>query len=88
MKGNTSITNQTHDSDLNTKFKHAKTKKVMSTFSVGIQPTSKQKQTLNQMLKVKNQAYNWCNYLVAEKNFKPKQFDLQKIVSKTNSNDI
>ena len=79
----------THYSDLDAKPKSAKTDdKFMCTFSVGIRPTSKQKKILNQMLKVSNHAYNLCNYLVKEKNFNPKQFDLQRVVCKTNSIDV
>jgi IS605 OrfB family transposase len=89
IKGESSQTSKTHYSDLEAKSKFLKSKdEVMCTFSVGIRPTPKQKRTLNQMLKVSNYAYNWCNYLVKEKNFKPKQFDLQKIVTKTNASDI
>ena len=89
MTGDASQTNQTHYSDFEPKSKVSKsTNKVMCTFSVGIRPTPNQKRTLNQMLKVSNYAYNWCNYLVKEKQFKPKQFDLQKIVAKTNASDV
>ena len=60
----------------------------VTTFSVGILPTSKQKSVLNQMLKVSNYAYNWCNYLVKEKSFKPLQPELQKVVTKTNAESV
>jgi hypothetical protein len=50
--------------------------KIMSYFSVGICPSSKQKRTLNHMLKGRNYAYKWCNYLVKEKHLKPKHFYL------------
>ncbi|XP_045183411.2 uncharacterized protein LOC123541854 [Mercenaria mercenaria] len=63
-------------------------KPFMTTFSVGIRPTRNQKRVLNEMLRVSNHAYNWCNYLVCEKNLKPKEYDLQKYVSKTNSSDV
>lgn len=89
MKGDTTTTDRTYYSDLNLKSKIAKTDdKITTTFSVGIRPTPKQKRTLNRMLKVSNYCYNWCNYLVTEKNFKPKQFDLQRIVCKTKSQDV
>ena len=60
----------------------------MTTFSVGIKPTKQQKAKLNEMLKVSNRAYNYCNWLVNQKDFKPKHFDLQKVVAKTNATDI
>ena len=60
----------------------------MTTFSVGIKPTKHQRAKLNEMLKVSNRAYNYCNWLVNEKEFKPKHFDLIKVVARTNSNDI
>ena len=60
----------------------------MTTFSVGIKPTKLQKAKLNEMLKVSNRAYNYCNWLVNHKDFKPKHFDLIKVVAKTNATDI
>ena len=60
----------------------------MTTFSVGLKPTKHQKSKLNEMLKVSNRAYNYCNWLVNQKDFKPKHFDLQKVVAKTNPTDI
>ncbi|XP_045186055.2 uncharacterized protein LOC123544064 [Mercenaria mercenaria] len=89
LNSDVSSASSTHYSDLNLKSKCARMEdKFMCTFSVGIRPTSKQKRTLNQMLKVSNHAYNWSNYLVKEKDFKPKQFDLQRVVTKTNSTDV
>lgn len=89
MTGDANTTEQTRYSDLELPTKAAKTDdKVMCTFSVGIRPTAKQRRILNLMLKVSNHAYNWSNYLVREKHFKPKQFDLQKIVCKTNCRDV
>ncbi len=40
---------------------------IKTTFSVGLQPTKHQRQVLNEMLMVSNHAYNWCNFLVREK---------------------
>ena len=60
----------------------------MTTFSVGIKPTKLQKTKLNEMLRVNNQAYNYCNWLVNQKDFKPKHFDLQKVVKRTHAKDI
>ncbi|UCX57035.1 ORF44 [Haliotid herpesvirus 1] len=60
----------------------------LSTFQVRLKPTSAQKLALNLMIKVTNHAYNWCIHLVETKGFKPKQYDLQKVVAKTNSKDV
>ncbi len=61
---------------------------IKTTFSVGLRPTKHQRQVLNEMLRVSNHAYNWCVFLVREKEFKPSAFDLMKVVSKTNSVDV
>ena len=76
------------DTNVPKKMKIDTDKPFMTTFSVGIKPTRQQKAKLNEMLKVSNRAYNYCNWLVKEKDFKPKHFDLQKVVAKTNATDI
>ena len=60
----------------------------LTSFSVGLRPTKHQKQVLNEMLRVSNYTYNWCLWLVNEKGLKPHQFELQKIVCKTNASDV
>jgi hypothetical protein len=35
------------------------------------------------MLQVSNVTYNWAGYLVTRWNFRPSQYDLQKIVART-----
>ncbi|AFU90098.1 putative methyltransferase [Abalone herpesvirus Victoria/AUS/2009] len=60
----------------------------LSTFQVRLKPTPAQKLVLNLMIKVTNHAYNWCIHLVETKGFKPKQYDLEKVVGKTNSKDV
>ncbi|KAH3850879.1 hypothetical protein DPMN_093354 [Dreissena polymorpha] len=62
--------------------------KFLTSFSVGIRPTKHQKRVLNEMLRVSNYTYNWCLWLVNEKGIGPHQFELQKIVCKTNANDV
>ncbi|KAH3753320.1 hypothetical protein DPMN_187955 [Dreissena polymorpha] len=62
--------------------------KFFTSFSVGIRPTKHQKRVLNEMLRVSNYTYNWCLWLVNEKGIEPHQFELQKIVCKTNANDV
>ncbi|KAH3690924.1 hypothetical protein DPMN_192748 [Dreissena polymorpha] len=62
--------------------------KFLTSFSVGIRPTKHQKRVLNEMLRVSNYTYNWCLWLVNEKGIRPHQFELQKIVCKTNANDV
>ena len=64
------------------------TQKLLTTFSVGVKPTSFQKQVLNKMLRVTNYTYNWCLLLVNEMNVAPKQNILQTIVCKTNAKDV
>ena len=61
---------------------------ILSTFSVGLKPTSHQKKVLDEMIRVTNHTYNWCNWLCANDKVKPKQFDLQKIVTKTHVKDV
>ena len=46
-------------------------KDVMSTYTVAIRPTYDQKKVLRHMLRVSNAAYNWCLWLVKERNVKP-----------------
>jgi IS605 OrfB family transposase len=60
----------------------------LTSFSVGLRPTKHQKQVLNEMLRVSNYTYNWCLWLVNEKGLRPHQFELQKIVCKTNASDV
>ena len=62
--------------------------KFLTTFSVGVKPTSDQKRVLNLMLKVTNYTYNWCLHLVNEMQMQPNQLVLQKIVCKTHSKDV
>jgi transposase len=42
-------------------------KKRLTTFTVGIRPTLQQKQALELQIRVTNQTYNWCVWLVQEK---------------------
>ena len=63
-------------------------KDVMSTYTVAIRPTYDQKKVLRHMLRVSNAAYNWCLWLVKERNVKPSLFDLQKIVCRANIDDV
>ena len=63
-------------------------KELMSTCCIGLRPTGEQRRVLNLMLRVSNTAYNWCNFLVTEKNMEPSQFTLQKIVAKRYSKDL
>jgi hypothetical protein len=58
----------------------------MSTFQVAILTTKQQRRVLQTMLRVSNVAYNWADYLVTKCNFRPSQYDLQKVVART-SND-
>jgi hypothetical protein len=59
----------------------------MSTFQVAILPTKQQRRVLQTMLRVSNVAYNWADYLVTKCNFRPSQYDLQKIVSRTSNEE-
>ena len=62
--------------------------KLMTTYTVAIRASNKQKKILKRMLRVSNAAYNWCLWLVRERGIQPKLYALQKIVSNANLNDI
>ena len=60
---------------------------MMSTFIVGIKPSSRQKIVLNHMLRTSNHAYNYCNHLVQTgAKEKASMNDLQGVVAKKDSN--
>ena len=53
----------------------------MVTFNIGMKLTSTQKKLMNTILKVYNTTYNWCSWLVSEKNIKPSYVKLNKYVA-------
>jgi hypothetical protein len=59
----------------------------MSTFQVAILPTKQQRRVLQAMLRISNVAYNWADYMVTKCNFRPSQYDLQKVVARTSNNE-
>jgi transposase len=59
----------------------------MSTFQVSILPTKNQRRVLRSMLRVSNVAYNWAGYLVTKCNFRPSQYDLQRVVARASKEE-
>ena len=61
---------------------------LLTSYTVAIRPTPRQKTVLKNILRISNAAYNWCLWLVRERDVKPSLFDLQKIVCRAKLTDV